>query len=153
MKEAEINKNKFFILDFHVRWNSTLLMIKRFKEFNLVVNSLTTYPNTVAGISKIQIKKLKENHINNQDWETIDTLEKIMNPFYEVTKILSGKKYPTLSIALMAYNFLKKFLNKHPIDTENNLEVELKKILLDKLEFHFSKKLSLTQNKITMVKI
>ena len=74
-----------------------------------------------------------------------------MNPFYEVTKILSGKKYPTLSIGLMAYNFLKRFLSKFPIDAENNLEQELKTILLEKLEFHFSKKISNTQSKITKV--
>ena len=48
-----------FILHFFVRWNSTQLMIARFKKLKKVVIKLTNNPDEIDGIKEENVSKLE----------------------------------------------------------------------------------------------
>ena len=143
-----------FILDFHVRWNSSFLMIKRFRKLKEVVQVLTNSPiQDIDGLTKPQHKKLESWSLNGNEWQTLDMLENTLLPFFMATKLLSGRKYPTLRLNLLVYRNLKQFLANNPIINPKSKENYLKQRLLKALNFHFETKISDDQKNISLVKI
>lgn len=69
------------IIDFHVRWNTTFLMLNRFIKFKEIINNITLAPEKIDGITKQNINKLKKLNLSNPEWELIDTLT---NSFYRI---------------------------------------------------------------------
>lgn len=148
--ENEGLKKRSFLLDFHVRWNTTFLMINRFLKYKKIINDLTARPEAVNGIKFKQIEKLKKLDLSNKEWEMLETLLRILLPFYKTTKAISGQKYPTLSTAFAVKCILKNFLEGLSKDTQT-YECKIKNILLEKFKYHFETKISKTQEEITMV--
>jgi hypothetical protein len=58
-----------------------------------ITNIITTKPTRIDGLSKKQTNKLKSLDLTTNDWLIIDILLNIFEPFFEVTKMLSGRKY------------------------------------------------------------
>lgn len=148
--KSVFNKNMFsYVLDFHVRWNSTYLMLKRFKDLKSLTNDLTTNPNQIDGITNSQINKLQSLHLSNVDWCLIDILLNVLSRFYEATKLLSARKYATLSISFVVKKMLSNYLST---TTEDSIpENLLKKFLFAKLNYHLNEKISASQKRITLV--
>lgn len=67
-KELDI-KTSNFIIDFHVRWNTTYLMLDRFLILKPIVVVLTSNPKSIFNIRKDIIKKLEGSSISSQDWD------------------------------------------------------------------------------------
>jgi len=147
MESDELTRKVSFILDFFVRWNSTYLMIKRFKSLKKFANALTTSPERIDGIKIDQIKKLEKLHFSSTDWMLVDTLYLVLKPFYDATKLLSGQNYPTLSIAHVVY----KSLTNHLQNSTEYKESIIKRILIKRLYYHFHLKLSSCQRAFTLV--
>lgn len=40
------------ILDFHVRWNTTYLLLERFLKFKDIIKTMTLAPDKIDGINK-----------------------------------------------------------------------------------------------------
>ena len=74
-------------LDIATRWNSTFLMLQKFKhmreELNYLVN---TNKNTLESI-----------YLNNNEWEDVQSMINLLDPMYRATKMLSSSSYPTVS--------------------------------------------------------
>ena len=85
------------ILDFHVRWNSTYLMLKRLKRFQVCVNRLIANSSSINGITVAQVNNLESLKLDSFEWRLIESLVKVLEKFYTVTVIMSGSRYPTLS--------------------------------------------------------
>jgi hypothetical protein len=88
-------------MDFHVRWNTSYLMLERLLKFKDIINSMTIKPEKIDGIKKDGIEKLKKLNISSSEWELIEILVKIIKPFLSATKLLSAKQNPTLSIGII----------------------------------------------------
>ena len=141
-----------FIIDFHVRWNSSFLMIKRFRKLKEVVQNLTNSAiEDIDGLTKPQHRKLQSWSLNVSEWETLEMLEKTLSPFFSATKLLSGRKYPTLPLNLYVYKNLKHFLSNNLIEHPKSVENFVKEHLLKALNYHFDTKLTSKQKSISLV--
>ena len=57
---------------------------------------------------------------DENEWENLELIQKFLKPFKEITTLMSGSTYPTLSITVPLYNSLLD----HIEDTENAIEIE-----------------------------
>lgn len=81
--------------DVATRWNSTFYMLKRFVDLEEYIKS------TIAVIDKdLPI-------LTQEEWKTCHQLCKVLKPFEEVTKTISGEKYATGSLVIPLSNGLK----------------------------------------------
>ena len=77
---AKINSLKYYSLvnDVVTRWNSTYLMLE-----SVIKNESL-------------LKLLSEtNRLDDNEWMEIKKIHTLLNPFYELTRIISGSRYPT----------------------------------------------------------
>ncbi|KAF7727689.1 hypothetical protein EC973_007245 [Apophysomyces ossiformis] len=102
----ETNQNqtvvKELILDFKTRWNSTYAMIERAMETRRAYNMTCS-----------SIAKLESYHLGEREWQVLQELHTLLTPFSEVTRILDGEQYPSLSSAVIGYNVLMDHLEDH----------------------------------------
>ena len=47
--------------------------------------------------TKKDLKRLKEIILSDDEWELMQQLTKLLQPFYDATKLLGGEKYATAS--------------------------------------------------------
>lgn len=150
IEQTKVNGGQNFISDFFVRWNSTFNMIDRFVNLREIAYKITTDPESIDGVTGKQIQTLENNQLSDNDWDIVFILHKVLNPFYEATKMLSGRKYSTLSLSYVIKKLLFEFLNtKDSKDLAN--ELLLKKILLKELTHHLNTKISDEQKNLVLV--
>ena len=127
-------------------------MIKRFKKLKQVVQTITNSAiQDIDGLTKPQHKKLQSWNLNSDEWQTLEMLEKALLPFFYATKLLSGRKYPTVSLNLYVYRNLKTFLSNNVIQNPKSKENFVKEHLLQAIHYHFDQKISEDQSLITLV--
>ncbi|CAF1093306.1 unnamed protein product, partial [Didymodactylos carnosus] len=145
----KIAKCRDLILDFHVRWNSTYLMIDRFIEHRNIISSITTTPTQIQGLRKKQYECLKTFEYSHYDWDILGAFHQTLGPFYNATTLLSGRSYQTLSIGHIITDTLKYFLKTETIDQQ--IANVIKGRLLEQFEIYFEKKLPLEQTRRTLI--
>ncbi|KAL4351826.1 hypothetical protein GQ457_06G005140 [Hibiscus cannabinus] len=86
VKLAKIQETKALWLDVPTRWNSTYMMLDRailyreaFKQMAVVDSSFRHCPNT-------------------EEWEMLEKIRDILEPFYDITMMFSGSDYPTANL-------------------------------------------------------
>ena len=88
---------KMLILDVKTRWNSTFYMIERLIEQKRAVEYwLSTNPEC----GKIKMGYLKP---SDDEWKLLEEIMIHLKVFEESSRLLSGSKYPTLSLVMPAY--------------------------------------------------
>ena len=139
-----------FIIDFHIRWNSTYLMLKRLVKLKDIVINMTERPERIDGITKKQVIRMRKLDLSQDDWLLISVLIKIFEPFFEATQMLSARKYPTLACSFVVKKVLFNSLN---LPTNDQKEKAIKKFLLKNLTYHLEDKQNITtaQKLITLV--
>ena len=139
-----------FIIDFHVRWNSTFLMLKRLFKLKQIVTMMTEKPSRINGITAKQIEKMSKLDLTKDDWSTIQILIKVLEPFFEATKLLSARKYATLSSSFVVMKVLMKNLEELVQDPK---ERTIKAFIFEKLIYHLVEKTNITsdQQQVTLV--
>ena len=85
--------------DFIVRWCTCFLMLESFYAMKLIVDEITCNPQLISGIKKTQETKLKKLVLSSKDWQMINSLKKVLYPFYRATVLLQGRKYETLAMS------------------------------------------------------
>lgn len=94
-----IKDPKKLIQDVQTRWNSTYYMIDRFVEMQTSIRGtlglLDNAPDT----------------LRPEDWTILQDLIKILKPFVEATKAISGQKYMTASLVIVIVQGLYKVCN------------------------------------------
>ena len=136
--------------DFHVRWNSTFLMISKIITAKNVYNKITIDPGTIDGLTEKQISKLKKLSLLSEDWKFLKILHFDLVPFFEATKLLSTRNFPTLSLAKFVQNMLMNFLENESsvkcfLSQSSSLDVRenmLRSSLLKFMKVYFIKKIS-----------
>ena len=146
-KEGDLGK-KNLLIDFFIRWNTTYLMIERLIQFKSIVNTLTSTPENVVGLSRAKIRKLGLLHLDQEDWSNLNLLKKNLEPFYCATKMLSGRKYQTLSISFVVQKVLKSFYSEK---VEDNKESILRAAIFDQLSDYIDQSIE-KEKKATIVR-
>ncbi|CAF2941654.1 unnamed protein product [Rotaria sp. Silwood2] len=110
-----------------IRWNSTFLLLDRLINHKDVVNSMFNFPNNIPGLTEKQRKRLKELALNQHEWELLDILKDILNPFLHATEALSGQTYPTMAVSFYIHRLLSYYLESTADDEP--ITIALKQIL------------------------
>ena len=76
----KLKNNYSFVFDFHVRWNSTFLMIDRFIKLKDFVKMLTANHSEIKSLDKSKLKKIQKLEIKSEEWSVIEDLHKILFP-------------------------------------------------------------------------
>lgn len=88
-------KNPLKLLqDVATRWNSTFYMLQRFTELEEAVR-------TTVALLDVALP-----HINVEEWQILRDLQKILEPFEEATRAVSGQEYMTASLVIVITNSL-----------------------------------------------
>ena len=73
-------------LDVVTRWNSTYLMLKRALDNRVAVNRFgSTEPDYTLKLT-------------DREWESVENMASILQPFYEMINLFSGSDYPTANL-------------------------------------------------------
>jgi hypothetical protein len=116
------------IIDMRIRWNSSYKMLQRILVYQPVLEKLYEELDSLGGVTNKQRNKLLESKLGGNDWNLIQTLRRVLERFEEATKILSGQKYPTLSLAYVIISNLLYYLNNQSNDV---LENDIKDMLIN----------------------
>jgi hypothetical protein len=128
------------INDFHIRWNSTYLMLVRVLVVQQIINDITYSPTAHIGLTVKQIKKLRSLTTDHLEWELLEALTNVLSPFFLATKCLSGRKYSTLSLSYWITENLFAYLTNETSDSA--LENALKRLLFNKFNLYFKTNLT-----------
>ena len=91
-------------LDVPTRWNSTFAMIQRAIK---VREGLRNWLGTDPEIGKVKLGFLQ---FSDTDWTTLDLMCGILQKFEEASIMMSGEKYPTLSLSMLVFIELFTFI-------------------------------------------
>ena len=119
------SKKKFHIgrslqLDIKNRWNSTHRLIETMLIYKKLIGKLTSEKHEI-GLTYQQTKKLSSIEIDQSDWKMLESLEFVLKPFSQATKLLSGSEYSTIGIGVFAIVQLRDFLeDSKPLNTSES---------------------------------
>ena len=86
------------IQDIKTRWNSSYLAWERLLKLHNAINILIATMSTQSDAdTKKDLKRLKEIMLSDDEWKLMKQLTKLLQPFYDATKLLGGEKYATAS--------------------------------------------------------
>ena len=142
---------KQLILDFSVRWNTTYTMLTRFIAMGSIITEITLSPSVEIGLKKKQYAKLRNLSFTGVEWSCLTALTNVLLPFYRATKLLSGYKYPTLSMAHSVTKALKNALASTKQDQP--IENLLKERLLVQFNHYFEEEMTEEQKRTTLVSL
>ena len=117
-------------IDCKSRWNSTKFMIDNMIKLKSLVVQLHSEKHDLS-LTKGQKGKLTKLELTSDQWRMLMSINQVLTPFYNATKLMSGQKYSTIGTALFAIRKIKAFLETY---VENNSFVnEMKNALLDQM--------------------
>ncbi|CAF1582881.1 unnamed protein product, partial [Didymodactylos carnosus] len=116
------------IIDMRIRWNSSYKMLQRLLLYQSVLDKLYDQLDSLPGITDKQRNKLFDAKLSGADYNMIQSLRRVLERFDEAIKVLSGQKYPTLSLTYAIVFSLLHYLNYQSADVLDN---EIKDLLLD----------------------
>ena len=82
---SEFNVRRTLQLDCKSRWNSTHLLLETMLPYRKLIKRL-----------------------ENADWLLIESIERVLQPFVEATKLVSGRKYCTIGISFFSISQLRE---------------------------------------------
>lgn len=134
---------------FKTRWNSTFFMVKRLLQHQEVVKSV--FVKRFKNLNSLQKSSLEQIALTLHDWEILQSLHKLLEPFELATRVLSAKKYPTLALAYTTINILRRGLEE--FEDDDKLVAVLKKSLLVQFKYYFDSTMSDQQKELMIVSI
>jgi Holliday junction resolvase RusA-like endonuclease len=103
--------------DCPTRWNSSFDMLNRCLELRASIDHFFGYLETPHG--KKEFSDLNLNRPASKEWFGIKCLVRLLAPFQTATKVLSGEKYPTLSLAYPVLRAIRRELERAEIFDED----------------------------------
>jgi hypothetical protein len=125
-------------------------MIKRFLIDKDAIRSIISTPERVAGLDAKQRAQLKKIVISHDDWEVIQSLALVMEPFVLATQIISARLYPTIGTGFFVYRTLEHFLEAK--ESDSSLTSLMKKSLRHHFNTYFRVNVSESQQKYMLVR-
>ncbi len=115
------------VLDMKIRWNSSYKMINRFLLYKNTLEQFYEQLELIDGITEKQKERLLASKLSRDDWNVMDALHVVLERFNTATIIISGQKYPTLSLAYAVTVSLHHYLNTK---STNTIENDIKEMLI-----------------------
>ena len=84
------------ILDVPTRWSSTFEMIIRGLRIMKALTRMAALPEN----------NMRDKELSEEDWKLLKLVSEFLNPFAQVTKVMEGSKYTTLSGVVPLFNKL-----------------------------------------------
>ncbi|CAF3982844.1 unnamed protein product [Rotaria magnacalcarata] len=110
-------------------------MIDSLLVLRQLIQKLFNYKHQLTIQSK-QVKKLADYELTSDDWNVLLVLYSILKPFYHATKVMSGRRYPSIGVAFYVLTRLKNFLQQNH-RKESLMEKRLKQLLLKQFLHYF----------------
>ena len=141
------------ILDCFIRWNSTFYMIDRFINYQPLINQMTSNPRLIwMKITTSMIRRLEELSFCYEEWELLVATRNVLSIFEEACRLVSGRKYQTLSIGYLVLIGLEHHLSQTITnERQATLETIIRKSLFDAYKHHINDKINSIQKKAMMV--
>jgi hypothetical protein len=98
------------VTDYHVKWNTTCIMLTRFIAHRCIVIEITNSPEKINNLKKSKSNRLMSLTFRPQHWEWIICLKGVLDPFYSTTSALSGRKYETIACGKVVLYALKNLM-------------------------------------------
>ena len=86
-------------------------MRPRALAYQSVLEELYAQLDSIGGVTRRQKEKLIGAHLSSSDWALLQSLRFVLERFSDATELISGKSYPTLSIAYAVRLSLHHFLS------------------------------------------
>ena len=96
-------------IDCKSRWNSTKFMMGNLLTFKRLIVQLHSDKHDLSLSSK-QKQKLTRLELTSDEWRMVGSIDHVLTPFYNATKLMSGQQYCTIGTALFAIRKMKCFL-------------------------------------------
>jgi hypothetical protein len=138
------------VLDMLIRWNSSFVLLDRLFTHKDILNDMGVFSNNLHGLTDQQKKQLKQLTFNQYEWELIEILRNVLEPFLDTTVALSGQTYPTMAVCFYAYRLLTHFLESSLNDDPR--VIALKESLRYWFNIRFKSKLPQGQMEIMIVR-
>ncbi|CAG8522756.1 30982_t:CDS:2 [Gigaspora margarita] len=110
-----INNNHEYlkaIMDVATRWDSTYIVWVRILKLKSAIEVMQlTMSHSKDSIVKKDARRLKQIMLTPDEWQLMKDLVKILQSFADVTTMLEGSKYTTMSHMFPAISSLKKLFN------------------------------------------
>ena len=91
---VDLTEDLLPILDVGTRWSSTFFFLKRAIRLRRPIDEMA------ANVD------LRANELNDHDWSVLNDICHILKEFADITTIVEGSLYPTLSLVIPMYNRL-----------------------------------------------
>ncbi|CAF1171666.1 unnamed protein product [Rotaria sp. Silwood1] len=137
------------VLDFHIRWNTTCVMLTKFIEHRRIIVDITNTPGKITNLKRSKCDCLMSLTLCSQRWEWIIILKKILDPFQSATHALSARNYATIAPGKVIVFELKNFLSTRNV--YHHLENILKSQLLKKYTLYFEVKVTEEQSRLALI--
>jgi hypothetical protein len=149
-KKESRQKNLFsdcLILDVRVRWNSTYYMLRRFIAYEDIINRITMNPRAYSSsMGNSLVHNLKCSMLNHDEWKYIMATHNVLSIFEQACRLISGKRYQTLSVGFIILVGLDHHLFHSGGDgAQNKIETILNQSLHDAYDYHINDKIDYEQ--------
>jgi hypothetical protein len=108
---------------------------------------------SIPGITNSQKTSIASLKLSNGEWNLVESLIYVLAPFYKATKMLSGRKYPTLALSFVIKKIFHAFLSSDTNESESDSISRLKKAILPFFEYHLESKISNEQKETVLVNL
>ncbi|CAF1412013.1 unnamed protein product [Adineta steineri] len=132
------------VLDCKVRWNSSYYMIERFLNYDDVINQVILDPRVITPkITLPMINRLKNFFLNEQEWATLIDIRNLLSQFEHACRLMSRRKYQTLSLGYLILVGLANHLSKPLIiGPETEIQRFLRESLYNTFCYHINDKIA-----------
>lgn len=108
-EKATLKIFRQLLFDCITRWNSTYTSFDSLMANQSPILSLFENKRKLP-ITSNQKDKLSSLELSSDEWNLIENLLLIFEPFFQATHLLSGSKYPTVGLCLFTIRHLKEYL-------------------------------------------
>ena len=136
----ELDVKRTLQLDCKSRWNSSHRLLETMLLYRKLINKLHSEKHDIK-LNNKQTKKLSSIELDKADWMLIEAIERVLQPFVQATKLISGRKYCTIGVSFFSLVQIREFLEDGKSSTSNDSRIpsRLKQLLLFYMEQYFEK--------------
>jgi len=108
--------------------------------YRKLINKLHSEKHDIK-LNNKQTKKLPSIELDKADWMLIEAIARVLQPFVQATKLISGRKHCTIGVSFFSLVQIREFLEDGKSSTSNDSRIpsRLKQLLLFYMEQYFEK--------------
>ncbi len=118
-------------------------MLHRFISYEDIINRITMNPRAYSSsMGNSLVHHLKCSMLNHDEWEYIMAAHNVLSTFEQACRLISGKRYQTLSVGFIVLVGLNHHLSHSDSDgAQNKIEKILNQSLRNAYDYHINDKI------------